>query len=52
MRDLHEKSAEVELYHHAQPCSNWLDFESGSREKPSFRINERILVTDATAYMS
>ena len=43
MRDLDEKSAEVELYHHARPYSNQLDFESRSSEKPSFRINERSL---------
>ena len=43
MRDLDEKSAEVELYHHAQPYSNSLDSESRSREKPSFRINEQSL---------
>ena len=40
MRALDDKSAEVELYHHAQYYSNYLDFESKSREKPSFRINE------------
>ena len=44
MRDLDEKSAEVELYHHAHPYSNEFDFDSRSREKPSFRINERSLV--------
>ena len=43
MRDLDEKSAEVELYHHAQPYSKKLDFDSRSREKSSFRINERSL---------
>ena len=43
MRDLNEKSAEVELYHHAQPYSNSLDSESRSTEKPSFRINEQSL---------
>ena len=43
MRDLDEKSTEVELYHHAHPYSNKLDFESRIREKPSFRINERSL---------
>ena len=43
MRDLDEKSPEVELYHHAQSYSNELDFESRSREKPSFRINDRSL---------
>ena len=46
MRDLDEKSAEVELYHHAQPYSNQLDSESRSREKPSFRIIERSLMTE------
>ena len=45
MRGVHEKSAEVELYHYAQPYSNWLDFENRSRENPSFRINERSLIT-------
>ena len=44
MRDLNEKSAEAELYHHAQSYSNQLDFESRSRENPSFRINERSLI--------
>ena len=44
MRDLGEKPAEVEFYHHAQSCLNKLDFESRSREKPSFRINEWSLV--------
>ena len=36
----------VELYHHAQPHSNKLDFESRNREKKknSFRINERSLI--------
>ena len=43
MRDLNVKSAEAELYHHAQPYSNKLAFESKSRENPSFRINERSL---------
>ena len=43
MRDLDEKSAEVELYHYAKSYSNSFDFESRSREKPSFRINERSL---------
>ena len=50
MRDLDAKSAEVELYHHAQPYSNWLDFESRSREKPSFRINERSLYPDVQTH--
>ena len=44
MRDLNEKSAEAELYHSAQSYSNMLDFESRSRKKPSFRINERSLI--------
>ena len=51
MRDLHEKSAEVELNHHAQPYSNWLDFESRSREIPSFRINERSLALIFVCYL-
>ena len=42
MRDLDEKSAEVGFYHHAQSYSNKLDFESRSREKPSFRINDGV----------
>ena len=46
MRDLNEKSAEVGLYHNAQSYSNMLDFESRSREKPSFRINERSLIVN------
>ena len=51
MRDLDEKSAEVELYHHARPYSNQLDFESRSSEKPSFRINERSLVLHFMQYI-
>ena len=49
MRDLDEKLAEVELYHHAQSYLNLnkLYFESRSREKPSFRIHERSLDTSS-----
>ena len=36
-RDLNLKSAEVDFYHYARPYSNELNFESRSREKPSFR---------------
>ena len=42
MRDLNEKSSEVELYHHAQSYSNLLVFESKSREKHSFRIQHSL----------
>ena len=47
-RDLDEKSAEVEFYYHAQSYSDYLDFKSRNREKPSFRINEWSLAAKDT----
>ena len=44
--DLDETSTKVEFYHHSQSYSDYLDSESRSREKHSFRSNERSLVTN------